>query len=129
MFLFGESPWEGGAFRLKPDIVIRRGREVLAVADTKWKLLSDDPGRNCGMAQADMYQMYAYQKRYGAARALLIYPAHGALGKLAVAPPVFRTVGDAEVQVMFWNLEGADGPVESAGRVFGAAKVASPGDL
>ena len=122
MFLFGEAPWEGGAFRLKPDIVIRRGQEVLAVADTKWKLLGEQK-ENFGMSQADMYQMYAYQKRYGAARALLVYPAHGALGKLTEAPPVFRTVGDAEVQAIFWNLEGSDGPVESAGRIFGAAEV------
>lgn len=129
MFLFGESPWEGGAFQLKPDIVIRRGREVLAVADTKWKLLFDDPKNHCKMTQADMYQMYAYQKRYGAARALLIYPAHGDLGTLAEVPPVFRTEGDAEVQVQFWRLAGADGAAESAGRVFSAAEVATPGDL
>lgn len=128
LFLFGESPWEGGAFRLKPDIVIRHEREVLAVADTKWKLLGEQK-ENFGMVQADMYQMYAYQKRYGAARALLVYPEHVALGKLAEKPPVFRTVGDAEVQVLFWKPEGAAGPIESAKRLFGAAEVASPGDL
>lgn len=102
---------------------------VLAVADTKWKLLSDEPGRNYGMAQADMYQMYAYQKRFEAARALLVYPAHVELGKLAGSPPVFRTEGDAEVQVQFWRLDGADGPEQSAGQVFSAMEVATPGVL
>lgn len=120
MFLFEEAPWEGGAFRLKPDIVIRRGREVLAVADTKWKLLADDPKKNFEMAQADMYQMFAYQKRYGAPRALLVYPAHDTLDGLASTPPSFLTSGDAEVRVSFWNVEGEDGPANSAGRVFGA---------
>ena len=115
---------------MKPDIVVKRKRDgAVFVLDTKWKLLSDDPKNHCKMTQADMYQMYAYQKRYGAARALLIYPAHGELGTLAEDPPVFRTEGDAEVQVQFWRLDGADGAAESAGRVFGAAEVATPGDL
>lgn len=121
LFLFEEAPQNGGAFRLKPDIVIRRGKDVLAVADTKWKLLADEPGRNYEMAQADMYQMYAYQKRYGTPRALLLYPGHGTLGKLAGTPPVFRTEGDAEVQVQFWQMDGPKGPEQSAERVFAAA--------
>lgn len=132
MFLFDEAPWEGGAFQLKPDIVIRRGRDVLAVVDTKWKLLCDDSKRKFEMAQADMYQMYAYQKRYGAPQALLIYPAHDNLGGLRDAPPAFLTPGDAEVRVTFWNLEGADGAESSAAQVFEAAlplEVATPGNL
>jgi len=32
--------------------------------DTKWKKLFDDPGKNYGISQADMYQMYAYSKKY-----------------------------------------------------------------
>jgi hypothetical protein len=74
-----------------------------------------------------MYQMYAYQKRYGVPRALLVYPAQGAFGEPAGAP-VFRAVGDAEVWVQFWQVEGMDGPGESARRVFEAAKAAAPGD-
>lgn len=114
--LFEESPW-GGAFRLKPDIVIRREGTVLAVADTKWKLLSDNEKTNYDMSQADMYQMYAYQKRYGAERAVLVYPAHGELGKLVAEPPVFQTVGDAEVRVVFWKPSAAG---SSAEKVFQA---------
>ena len=129
MFLFDEAPWEGGAFQLKPDIVIRRERKVLAVADTKWKLLCDEPKKKFEMTQADMYQMYAYQKRYGAPRALLIYPAHDNLGSLVDAPPAFLTPGDAEVRAMFWNLEETAEAESSAGRVFKAASPleAAPG--
>lgn len=116
--LFKESPY-GGAFRLKPDLVIRRGGTVSAVADTKWKLLGDNEKTNFDMSQADMYQMYAYQKRYGAERAVLVYPAHGELGKLLAAPPVFRTVGDAEVRVVFWDPADA---CSSAEKVFQALR-------
>ena len=43
------------------------------VMDTKWKLLSDSKP-NCGISQADMYQMYAYQKKYSAESVTLLYP-------------------------------------------------------
>ncbi len=50
-------------FALRPDIVLKRdGRTV--IMDTKWKKLIDDPGKNYGISQADMYQMYAYSKKY-----------------------------------------------------------------
>lgn len=126
--LFEESPW-GRAFQLKPDIVIRRGGKVLAVADTKWKLLSDNESKNFDMSQTDMYQVYAYQKRYRAEQAVLIYPAHRELGKLVAKPPIFQTVGDADVRVVFWN---SGSPVESSRMVFqlekGAMEVSSKSD-
>ena len=34
--------------------------------DTKWKRLSGSLKNNYGISQADMYQMYAYQKKYEA---------------------------------------------------------------
>ncbi len=123
--LFEESPI-GPTFRLNPDIVVRRGKDVLAIADTKWKLLSCDPSRNFGMSQSDMYQMYAYQKRYKTARALLVYPVHDALGPLATVPPVFHTPADAEVRVLFWNPANAQSTASSAARLFTAATTPSP---
>jgi len=61
-------------FSLRPDVVIRRKTDdALFVMDTKWKLLSTGKANN-GIAQADMYQMYAYQKKYGAQTVALIYP-------------------------------------------------------
>ena len=43
------------------------------VMDTKWKVLSDMKP-NYGILQADMYQMYAYQKKYDAENVTLLYP-------------------------------------------------------
>jgi 5-methylcytosine-specific restriction enzyme subunit McrC len=41
--------------------------------DTKWKLLSNNV-RNYGISQSDMYQMYAYSKKYNAKKIVLLYP-------------------------------------------------------
>lgn len=61
-------------FLMKPDIVVKRKSDkTVFVCDTKWKLLTDDKN-NYGISQADMYQMYAYQKKYGAKNITLIYP-------------------------------------------------------
>ena len=60
-----------GRFRLKPDIVIDSGK---IVADTKWKILSEEKAQN-GVSQADMYQMYAYGTKYEKCEKMyLIYP-------------------------------------------------------
>lgn len=61
-------------FLMKPDIVVtRRTDGAIFIVDTKWKLLSDARA-NYGISQADMYQMYAYQKKYSAQNATLLYP-------------------------------------------------------
>ena len=114
--LFEESP-RGKAFQLKPDIVLRSAgndADGLAIADTKWKLLCDDPSVNYGIATGDMYQMYAYQKRYRAKTILLVYPLHDALGSIASTPPFFRTPDDSDVRVVFFDIEH---PEESAHRI------------
>ncbi len=59
-------------FLMKPDIVIKNDNNVF-VMDTKWKLLSETKA-NYGISQADMYQMYAYQKKYSAESVTLLYP-------------------------------------------------------
>lgn len=61
-------------FRLRPDLVIRNKLDKsVFVMDTKWKVLSDNKS-NLGISQADMYQMYAYQKKYNAKTITLLYP-------------------------------------------------------
>ena len=61
-------------FMMKPDIVVRRNADdAVFVLDTKWKILSDKKS-NYGISQGDMYQMYAYQKKYGAKQVVLVYP-------------------------------------------------------
>ncbi len=61
-------------FLMKPDIVIKnKALEQVFVMDTKWKVLSDAKA-NYGISQADMYQMYAYQKKYTSENVTLLYP-------------------------------------------------------
>lgn len=61
-------------FLLQPDIVIRHKElQKIFVMDTKWKILSDR-NANYGISQADMYQMYAYQKKYRSENVTLLYP-------------------------------------------------------
>lgn len=61
-------------FLMKPDIVItNKVNKSIFVMDTKWKVLSDSK-HNYGISQADMYQMYAYQKKYSAINVTLLYP-------------------------------------------------------
>lgn len=59
-------------FALIPDIVLDNNKEIY-IFDTKWKIISPDRKKD-GIAQEDMYQMYAYQKKYGAKSVTLIYP-------------------------------------------------------
>ena len=62
---------QNGKFALKPDIVIDDGKIIV---DTKWKILSVDKSNN-GISQSDMYQLYAYGKKYQNCENLyLIYP-------------------------------------------------------
>ena len=61
-------------FALRPDLVIEDlNSSERTVLDTKWKLLSPQ-WHNYGISQADMYQMYAYQKEYAAKQTVLLYP-------------------------------------------------------
>ena len=61
-------------FQMKPDIVItNKMQDTIYIMDTKWKVLSEEKA-NYGISQADMYQMYAYQKKYDAKNVTLLYP-------------------------------------------------------
>ena len=60
-------------FALRPDIVLELdGRTV--IMDTKWKSLVDNERINYGISQADMYQMYAYSKKYKTSEIWILYP-------------------------------------------------------
>lgn len=60
-------------FALRPDIVLKKDSKVI-VMDTKWKRLINDERKNYGISQADMYQMYAYSKKYNTPNVWLLYP-------------------------------------------------------
>ncbi len=64
-------------FRLRPDIVVSNAfdeHHKTVIMDTKWKRLNRNPSANYGISQADMYQMYAYSKKYHTPNIWLIYP-------------------------------------------------------
>lgn len=68
-------------FGLRPDIVIDSETTNQKVIDTKWKLLDEHADRkNYNISQADMYQLYAYGKRYTTKaqepRLVLLYPSN-----------------------------------------------------
>lgn len=76
------------AFLLKPDLAIYDKSKLLVILDTKWKLIdqntqydngNEDP--KSGISQADMYQMFAYGKKYFKShengKLVLIYPHWG----------------------------------------------------
>ena len=69
-YLF-DSPQQ---FALRPDIVITKDDGQKIILDTKWKSLQNRPRANYGISQADMYQMYAYAKKYGTSEVWLLYP-------------------------------------------------------
>lgn len=89
-------------FRMRPDIVVKRKADgAVFVLDTKWKVLGDSKA-NYGISQGDMYQMYAYQKKYNAENVTLIYPQTDKM------PPdsrlVFKSQDNAVVQAQFVDL-------------------------
>ncbi|MEZ4902527.1 MAG: McrC family protein [Spirosomataceae bacterium] len=61
-------------FGLRPDWVLKRGEKTIVI-DAKWKWIEPN-APNFGIEQADLYQLYAYGKKYKADQLFLIYPAH-----------------------------------------------------
>lgn len=55
--------------KIRPDIVVRQGEQVLQIIDTKWKMPKDDRP-----ADADLKQMYVYNRQFGSAESVLLYP-------------------------------------------------------
>lgn len=60
-------------FALRPDIVCKRGGRTV-IMDTKWKSIINSERANYGISQSDMYQMYAYSKKYETSEIWLLYP-------------------------------------------------------
>lgn len=67
------------AFGLRPDLVIRRAGQVVAIGDTKWKRLEVGKRGYLVPSAADLYQMHAYAAAFGCENLALIYPWHSGL--------------------------------------------------
>jgi len=97
----------GKAFRLRPDVVLMEHQKVRFILDAKWKHL-DPSASNHGVLADDVYQLFAYGKRYSCQRVSLVYPATLAFHQTAN----FRFVGDhLEMACFPFNVSDAEGSV------------------
>jgi 5-methylcytosine-specific restriction enzyme subunit McrC len=99
---------EPHAFNLRPDLVFDIGGRTV-IMDTKWKLLSDNVHNN-GILQSDMYQMYAYSKKYNADRIVLLYPHTDGLSETDI---IYSSNDNVIVEVKFINLLNTDRSIKS----------------
>ena len=96
-------------FLMKPDIVITKKSDgTKYIMDTKWKILSESKA-NYGISQADMYQMYAYQKKYSSENVTLLYPKTENLSKEDIE---FSSDDGVIVRVRFVDLFDIKGFIE-----------------
>ena len=66
---------EERVFAMRPDLTLLSDGTRRAVLDAKWKELKEPPDRsNSGIARSDLYQLFAYGKKYGVRSVALIYP-------------------------------------------------------
>ncbi len=96
-------------FNLKPDIVASSEGVNSMVLDTKWKLINQyAETQNYKISQADMYQLYAYGKKYAGAESpllVLIYPSNPNF-KEAIEP--FNYDGDLNLVACPFDLTGSE---------------------
>ncbi|MBT1002220.1 McrC family protein [Paenarthrobacter sp. DKR-5] len=64
---------------IRPDIVIRDGSRVIAVADVKYKQVAQK-----GVSSDDVFQAVAYATRHGLPECTLVYPERPPIGRLEV---------------------------------------------
>ena len=95
-------------FRLRPDIVVRKNGTAPVVMDTKWKRLKPDSGINYGISQADMYQMYAYSKKYHTPDIWLLYPLNEDVKGMEDISFVAEQEEDKNVNVRIFFIDLAD---------------------
>ncbi len=101
---------ESPNFSLRPDIVVTRDTSTI-IMDTKWKRLTNKPRDNYGISQSDMYQMYAYGKKYETNHIWLLYPITEEFeaGKILS----FESFGDVCVKVFFVDVSRIENSIES----------------
>ena len=91
------------AFGLKPDITLMERGQVRFILDAKWKRL--DPSEpNHGVSQADAYQLFAYGRRYGCRRVVLVYPRTAEFRKTVR----FRFAGEDDLELACFPFDVSD---------------------
>lgn len=91
-------------FRLKPDMVIEKNGKPVAILDTKWKAIDGTAAvKHYGIVQSDMYQLYAYGRKYGGNPLLfLIYPENENFKN--PLPPFSYQAGSLELHVIPFRM-------------------------
>lgn len=84
-------------FMLKPDIFLRHQKRNY-IADTKWKIIKSKDD----ISQTDLYQLYAYGKKYECGKLYLIYPRISGINQKAMK---FRYENDMRLNVLYFDLE------------------------
>ncbi|WP_103648920.1 McrC family protein [Campylobacter concisus] len=82
------------SFRLRPDIFL----ESEFIADTKWKIIKSKDD----ISQADLYQLYAYGKKYNCGKLYLIYPK---IDDVKQEFMKFEYEKDMQLEILYFNLE------------------------
>lgn len=98
---------EGGRerFQTTPDILIKRGTQVVMVIDTKWKLIGRNPeDKKRGVSQSDVYQMMAYARLYQCRDVMLLYPHHTGLGAEVLEAGYAMLEGDERLRIASIDL-------------------------
>ena len=85
------------SFMLKPDIFLRHQKRNY-IADTKWKIIKSKDD----ISQIDLYQLYAYGKKYECGKLYLIYPRISGINQKAMK---FRYENDMRLNVLYFDLE------------------------
>lgn len=86
---------KGNRLTIRPDLILAHGSDVVAVADTKYKVLNDSGA----FPNADAYQLITYCLRFGLSTGHLIYAGKG--GEL----PGQYLVQGAEVEIMVHAID------------------------
>ena len=89
------------SFKLKPDIFL----EGEFIADTKWKIIRQDINeseKKYKISQADLYQLYAYGKKYECGKLYLIYPK---IDGVEQEPMKFRYEDKMWLEILYFDLE------------------------
>ena len=98
-YLFHEPRYQCS---LKAYIVMMKDVRTV-VLDTKWKRLYNKDRDNYGISQADMYQMYAYSKKYQTPEIWLLYPINDEMR--GHAPIKFESGDETTVNLHFVDVD------------------------
>lgn len=107
-----KSLFDRGSFRLVPDVVMNYicpidNVKKTRIIDMKWKVLNPNI-KNLGISQADMYQMFAYAKKYASEQVIVVYPL---VESFAVNQRVFRYTSE-DITVFIYLLDCVNGEKE-----------------